>query len=302
MNIINWIKSNKISSLLILILAYLIIIKPFISNNLHSYKYSTYNDSMALGSPSALPNIGAVVSPTKRESVNTQATNRMVIEETSLSAQVKDVPNSQNAIKAKAEELGGFMVSETLSRPEEAASGTVIVRVPVENLRTMLDFIRSNSVKVVSENILGYDVTDQYSDINAKVQTLQNTKNIFENVLNKATTVEEILKVQTEILNIQDQMDSLKGQAQYLEKTSSSVKITVYLSTDEYSLPYAPQTGFRPNVIFKEAVRSLVLDARKLASLAIWVGVYAVIWAPILTILIILKRKNLPPFNRPKSK
>ncbi len=119
-------------------------------------------------------------------------------------------------------------------------------------------------------------------------------------MLDKAVNVDEILRVQNEILNTQSQIDSYKGQAKYLENTASSVKITVYLSTDEYSLPYAPQDGFRPNVIFKQAVRALVLTLRGLASKGIWVAVYSVIWVPILASAVLV-RKFLKNRKTPKK-
>ena len=67
-------------------------------------------------------------------------------------------------------------------------------------------------------------------------------------------------------------------------------KITLYLSTDELSLPYTPDTKFRPNVVFKLAVRSLLDTLRAIAEALIWVGVYSAIWLPVVIIYLIVKR------------
>jgi hypothetical protein len=77
-----------------------------------------------------------------------------------------------------------------------------------------------------------------------------------------------------------------------LEKTAKLAKITLYLSTDEYVLPYAPTTPFRPEVIFKQAVRSLVGTLRGLVRLGIWLGVYSVIIVPVGLMIWFFSRKK----------
>jgi len=98
------------------------------------------------------------------------------------------------------------------------------------------------------------------------------------------------LTVQRELISLQNQIDSLKGQQKYLEQTAQLAKVTIYLSSDEMALPYAPSATFRPDVIFKLAVRSLVGALRGVATLAIWIIVFGVIWVPVLVIIIFIKR------------
>lgn len=138
-------------------------------------------------------------------------------------------------------------------------------------------------------------MTDQYMDIEARLKTLEKTKTKFEEIMDKATKVPDILQVQREIISLQSQIDSLKGQQEYLKNSAKSAKLTIHLSTDEWSLPYAPEdSSFRPNVIFKQAIRSLVQTIRGLVAKLIWVGVYSIIWVPIVIVIGIIwkKKKN----------
>lgn len=308
MRIIEWIKKNKLLTFFIVLFSFLAF--RYVTTNvlgIGQYRYSgsgveysqpgigAVTDSYSLGAKSgvALPSIAlnkARTSPTYygNESVDLSQTDRMVVEETNLSLQVEDVSDSIQQIKNKAQILGGFMVNANLSRPQESSSGYISIRVPSSKSEEMLNYLRENSVQVVSENLNGYDVTDAYTDIDAKLQTLLSTKAKFEAFMLKAETIDEILRVQSELLRLQDQIDAQVGQKKYLEDVSSSVKITVYLSTDEYSLPYAPDDNWRPEVVFKTAVRSLVISIRGLAENLIWLAVYAVIWIPILIIGIVI--------------
>lgn len=220
------------------------------------------------------------------------AQDRMVVKNSNLSLMVKDVVPVQKAIIDKAVELGGYMVSSNVSNPQDAASATVTVRVPANRLTDTLDYFRGLAVKVVSENLDGVDINDQYSDNEAQLAILNTTKKKFEEILDKATQVQDILTVQREIVNLQTQIDQIKGQQKYYEQDANFTKVTVYLSTDELGLPYTPSDSWRPAVVFKEAVRSMLLSMQKLGNLVIWLMVYAVIWVPVVLIIFIYKKRK----------
>jgi hypothetical protein len=219
-------------------------------------------------------------------------TDRMVVQNSHLSLKVSNVTENVAKIKSQAEGLGGYMVDSSIAKPEETTTGNITVRIPAAKLDDFLSFCRGLAVKVVSENIRGTDVTDQYVDTAKRIETLEKTKRKFEEIMDKATQVPEILQVQREIINLQEQIDSLKAQNQYLEQTAKLAKITVYLASDELDLPFAPSEAWRPAVIFKTAVRSLVSTVRKLGTLLIWVAVFSVIWGPVLIVYLIVKRRK----------
>lgn len=216
--------------------------------------------------------------------------NRVVISESNISLLVSDVRQTGDEIVAFAEGRGGYMVSTSYSRPNESPFATITVRVPSKDLTDALNYLRSLGIKVTNENLVGKDVTDQYTDIESRMATLERTKTKFERILDSAVTVQDILTVQRELINLQSQIDALKGQKMAIEQDANLTKITLYLSTDELALPYTPDNTFRPAVIFKMAVRSLVESLRGIAEKIIWLGVYSVIWLPLLMAYLIYRR------------
>jgi hypothetical protein len=292
-NVINWLNKNKIIIVLILIILFLLV-KQYLPTLRHLRTTSTLEKAVRIGIET--PTVGGpelgMVPPVPAEYSPVEDENRLVVEESSLSLVVKNVREAADQVTARAKEVGGFMVSTSLSHPEEAPFATVIIRVPADRLRETIDYFRSLAVKVSSEKILGTDVTAEYTDIQARLVTLEETKAKFESILNQATEIQDILQVQREIIRLQDQIDSLKGREKYLEQTAKLAKITVYLSTDELALPYAPAKPFRPSVIFKLAVRSLVLALRKGLTALIWIVVYAVIWLPVVLIIFFIRKRR----------
>lgn len=216
--------------------------------------------------------------------------NRLVVKESNLSLLVNEVRQTADQIITYAKDIGGYMVSVSYARPSESPFSSITIRVPVDKFDESLTYFRSLAVKVTSENLIGTDVTEEYKDIEASLTTLRRTQDKFNSLLDKAVSVQDILTIQRELINLQQQIDSLIGQKKAIEQNVQLTKITIYLSTDELALPYAPDKEFRPTLIFKQAVRSLVTTVRSGMEFLIWIGVYAVVWIPILLILLLYKR------------
>ncbi len=214
------------------------------------------------------------------------SSERMVIIDTSLSLLVKNVTESVSNIESQAKTLGGFLVTSNVNADENeiGVTGLITIRVPADQRQEMLNYLKDNSIRVVSENVNGRDVTDQYEDIESKLAVYNATKEKFEKIQESAVTVEELLSVQKELVNLQRQIDNLKGRQDYLAKSADLSKITVHLATDELALPYTPADPWSPKAVTKEAIRSLIGLVRVVLSLGIWVVVFSPVWLVLLVV------------------
>lgn len=220
----------------------------------------------------------------------TERSDRITVENTNMSMLVKDVAVVLKEIEKQAVAAGGYMVSKNISKPEGAANGYISLRVPTGKREETMEVIRGLGVKVVSENVNGYDVTDEYVDIEGRIASLSKTKAKIEAIMDRATKVSDLMDVQIQLTNIEQQIDNYKGQQKYLEQTAKLTLVSVSLSTDELSLPYAPDKAWRPAVVFKLAVRSLVGTLRDVGSAAIWIVVYTPVWGVLLGAIYLFKK------------
>lgn len=292
--IFDWAKNNKLLIIISAVAVYLFL-NNLNFNNIQPLRNVSY-DASGFGGMVEKTSIGRVGRPSpiyNEAAPQLDVSDRKVVTESTMSLLVKNVRQALVDIQDQTESLGGYMVNTYLSSPEEADSGRIIIRVPSDNLKSMLSYLRNLPVRVVSENISGRDVTDQYVDVEARLETLNKTKAIYEGLLDQATDFDDIMRAQQMILQVQDQIDRYKGQLQYLDATSGAPKITVYLATDELELPFSLGKPWRPSVVFKYATRSLILTLRDVGSIVIWIGVYSVIWIPALIIIIVVKKKIL---------
>ncbi|NMC36619.1 DUF4349 domain-containing protein [Candidatus Beckwithbacteria bacterium] len=293
MNLISWVKQNQLATILLIIFVFFILKTLF--GNFYGYNLK-YSENYVM--PMAAFMDEESYSRDFKVSSSTQGTaapapeisQRMVIQSSQLSLLVSDVKKTLEAISSYTQSIGGYMVESTLDRPEESASGRITVRVPQEKLNEALAHFNAQAVKVVSQTLEGTDVTDEYVDNQARLAILDQNKTRFEEIMAKAVTVQEILQVQNEIFNLQSQIDQIKGQQEYLQKNTQMVRITIYLAEDELSLPYVPDNAWRPDVIFKQAVRNLISLLRGLGSIVIWIGVFSVLWIPVVVGVIFYKK------------
>jgi len=302
MSVITWVKKNKLTFVLLLIVFYFVFRNFFGANLLRMQSKTSVSQYGDVVSPGIGGSFGApapevsriglpdIYPPQPDYAPQPGITDRLVIQESSVSLLVENVVDTRNKILEFTNSSGGYMVNVSTSNPQDAPTASVVIRIPAGKLQEALDYFHSLSIKVVSENLVGRDVTDQYIDIEKRIETYENTKARFESILDQATEIDDITRLTREIINMQTQIDSLRGQQESLEQNAALAKLTIYLSTDEIALPYAPSETFRPNVIFKLAVRSVVRTLRGIATYAIWVGVYSVIWIPVIGIYLLIKK------------
>lgn len=255
-------------------------------------------DSMSYSKTAS--NVGRGIMPPVEDYAPSPSQPRMVVTDTYVSLLVKDVRVVLDQITDKTTALGGYMIDSNMNQPEGAASGYLNLRVPTDKRAELLDFVRQAGVRVVSENVTGSDVTDQYEDLAERMAILERTKQKFEAIQEQAVEIKDLLDVQRELTNIQTQIDNLKGRQQFLEQSAKLSRVSLQLSTDELALSYSPDQVWRPEVVLKMAVRSLIGSMRSLANSLIWIGVYSVIWLPGLIVGLIAwkvsKRKKLKQY------
>lgn len=297
-NIIPWISQNKLLFICLLIIFFLLFLLFFGQNKSLSRISPTdnqrYYEEKAING--SVPQFSAGSEDFAEEeaigSAQRETTNRITIQNAHISLLVKNVQKTIEDITREVTSAHGFIVNSSLFYPDQNTTGNITVRVPKDSFDTIRNTIKNKGIKVVSEEITGQDITDEYYDREARLNVLQSNKKRFEEIMERAINVDEILKVQQEIFNIQNQIDNLQGQQKYASQNATMSKITIFLSSDELSLPYLPDNQWRPVVIFKNAVRSMLSTLQTIGSILIWIAVFSVIWGPILIATIIWRKKQ----------
>ncbi len=281
--ILDWAKHNWLSLVLLLVVLYMFGFGggngPMTANRMSDYvSYESAPAGLMMAKSSSTIGGGSYYP----QAAPVATDQRMVVQDTSLSMQVKEVGGVLTEIEKLATSMGGYMVDRGMNQPEGAASGNISIRVPTEKREETIAGIKAMGMKTVSENVYGNDVTDQYVDIQGRIDGLNKTKAKMQSLMDQAVKVDDLMNIQMQLNNIQEQIDMYLGRQKYLEQTAKLTRISVNLSTDELALPYTPDSAWRPAVVFKTAVRSMLGALRSVANSIIWLVVYIPVIAALL--------------------
>ena len=133
---------------------------------------------------------------------------RQVISQASISLEVDTVSTALTQVETMAEGLGGLVDSMSSSGEQNQQQATIIIRVPQDQFLTALDKLQSMGT-VQSQDIASQDVTQQYIDLQAQLNSAQLEKQSLQAILDKAQTVSDEIAIQEQLTQVESQIESL---------------------------------------------------------------------------------------------
>jgi hypothetical protein len=209
---------------------------------------------------------------------------RLVIRNASLSLQVESVREAEVAVRAKASELGGYVVSSQTSGSDEFMTAVVVFRVPADRFDAALSGVQGLARKVLTRSVSGEDVTEEFVDLESRLRTLEATSDRLLDLLARAETVEEALNVNTALTQVQGEVEQVKGRMQYLRQSAALSTITVELQPVP-TTPIVIEDAWQPLQVARGALRDLLEFGQGLVNLAIVLLIWAPVWLPLVLVL-----------------
>ena len=179
----------------------------------------------------------AQVSLNQAEQTQTAPTvvERKIIRNADLQLETDAPETAQQKITAIAGSKNGFVVESTQSASDVKSSMrdtvTMTVRVPAEKFDETLDEIRKTGSRVISETVKGQDVTEEFIDIEARLKTQKALEGQFVEIMKQAKSVEDALKVQSELAEVRGEIEKIEGRKRFLENQASLSTVKVRLQT-----------------------------------------------------------------------
>lgn len=262
---------------------------------------SSGGDSYATGSPvTGLDSNAAREEPAADEDLErtadgeavsfTTPEDRKVIQRASITIEATDTRTTYQTIQRMVDESGGFIQSAAISDPESPADQPqieMVLRIPAADLTSVLEEIGALATRVVSQSQQGQDVTEEYVDVQARIDNLALLETELRALLadvrqNPEADPAKLLQVFEQISQVRGQIEQLEGRRQILDDLTSLATITVAIHPTPAVTPVVAE-GWAPLSVAREALADLVAAFQGLAELGIRFLVYVV---PLLLIFV----------------
>ncbi len=231
----------------------------------------------------------AVTEETAEESAVGEAdlgTTTKIIKTGALSLTVTSTSEAVTKITQLTEQAGGFIQnSYTYTTSDDRLAGEVTARVPVAQFNALVEQIKQEAEVVVSEDISGEDVTEDYIDLDSRLTNLRAQENQYTEILKQAQSVEDILKVTKQLDAVRQEIEVIQGRLKYLENKTDLATLTIYLS-EETELS-ALSEKWQPLENVRLAFRSWVKALQKLLDILVWMAIFLL--PPALIVFLIVK-------------
>lgn len=189
-----------------------------------------------------------------------------------LTLEVKTVEETARRISKIVESAGGYVSASNYSAEEESSSKscTMTVRAPAGKFGVALGEIKALG-KVKLDSMKRDDVTEEYIDTAARLKNMQAQEQRYQEIMKKANTVEEILKVEEQLGTVRGEIESLAGRQKYLDNQVGFSTLSITLTEK-----YIPTTKkWRITDSFSTAWAAFKDTLKQIAETLAWLTVYS---------------------------
>jgi len=243
--------------------------------------------------------------------------DRLIVKNAEVNILVEDSDVAIDRLTQVVGDAGGYIISSRVwYQPhldgESYKYASVTLGIPVDQFEVTMRRVRGLALRVLDENASGEDVTEQFVDLESRLTNLEATQERIKGFLEDAKTIDEALRINQELAQIEAQIEEVKGRMKYLSDRAAFSTITVVVSPELPEIitptptPTATPKPWSPADTLDDATETLFKSYQGITEFAIWlfVAVLPILAPPILVIWLIVKlvrRKPAKPTSNDES-
>ncbi len=163
--------------------------------------------------------------------------DRKVIFNTNLSLTVEDLTQAIDEIKELTKIFEGYVVEENTSSENDTLLGSMTIRIPQSQFDAYLHKVETLAKGTPQKSITSRDVTENYVDLSSRLKAKEAVQQRLESFLNEATKTDDLLAISNELSRVQEEIEQLKGQINYLDNQSDYSTVTISLEQKKRPVP-----------------------------------------------------------------
>jgi hypothetical protein len=229
--------------------------------------------------------------------IETSQPDRYLIKNATLVIETDDARKASEQLVAAVQELGGY-VSDFREAVDalEHRSIQIQVRVPAHQFQKTMSRLDTLG-KVLNRHVSTEDVTEEYVDTDARLRNLKRTEERLLAHLDRTGELKGIVEVERELNRVREETERLEGRLRYLTHRVDYSTFNVTLQEKPKAEPVVPPETFSIAKIATQATRGLVGFLQGLSKCIVWLGIWSVVWVPLLLVILFLVRRAIRRFR-----
>jgi hypothetical protein len=209
------------------------------------------------------------------------AAERLIIRSGNVSMVVTDTRAVLATIEGMVQRManeGAFVVSANEYGGAEGSqpSITISIRIPASRFDETMDRLADLAVSVTSRSESAEDVTEEYVDLEARVESLETARQRLLQIMQDARSTKDLLEAEQQLTQREADIESLKGRLQYLEQSARLSSIWIELQPYLLSQPVGDE--WRPAETVRRAVEALLDGLRGFGDFLIVFAIAVLPW------------------------
>jgi len=147
---------------------------------------------------------------------NQNSVKKKIIKDGRMGMEVQDLEKSKKEVDDIVKKYQGYYANERLSNSERETSYYLKIRVPGNNFEKLVSEIETGSGEITSKEVDARDVTEQFIDLETRLANKKNYLKRYNDLLQKAKSINEILQIEEKIRRIEEEIESTTGRLKYL--------------------------------------------------------------------------------------
>ncbi len=256
--------------------------------------------------PTAAPSGGAPA-PSSGVQASPFRQTRLIIKNGEMTLLVADTDRALDQATSVAVDTGGYIVASKTWLEDGFKHAQMTMGVPVDQFEVAQRRLRGLAVQVLNDTASGQDVSDEYVDLQSRLNNQEATAARIREFLKDSKTVEEALKVNAQLTEVENEIEQIKGRMNFLKDRSAFSTLVVTLEPQRPTptptstptpTPTPTPAYWQPGKTVEAAGDTLGGLLRGLIDALIWLGIVVLPFViPVLALIAIVMY-----FNRRRKK
>ncbi|WP_181349166.1 DUF4349 domain-containing protein [Thalassobacillus sp. CUG 92003] len=212
--------------------------------------------------------------------------NQMMIYNAQIELETENYDDFNQELETRMQKHEAYMVESTLHNSEEGnRQATIKLRIPQENFDPFIEGIPSYSDEVISKNVSGRDVTEQYVDLESRLEAKEKIESRLMTFLDEAGKTEDLISISQDLERVQEEIEVIKGKMNYLDNQSDFSTITLNVTETKVVVPGIENQQLNT---WEKTKQTFMTSINGLSSFFSWVIITVVGYSPVLIPVLIV--------------